>query len=393
MGVDLTPFINAVRVVQPRHQLEFELLHTPFLGPAAPASGGIQGARKVALENGWIAYVKAFEPYNVTKAHPYHGSDDPCGPLFEAVAWRLADALGGPVAQIVQPVVLRPFEEVLSSVGLGARGKTNQLAAVLPTPAAMSAAFFDCLIGQQDRNVGNFKWEPAQRRLGLFDHAFAFARHGDHFQSGVLQAQRHDSDRRRLTDWEQQALRRLLDAEDALGVAPMLPADRLAALLARAEWMLAEGEILLPATVSRCERPRGREVALKPPVSDADERGRLDLTTQVPEDPIVLRAIFYTHVFSFSQQSWHREPMALLTIDDTRAVLRGPRADEIPIDMQILDAETAEQVLFRQDPLRWLELFARDHSSGDLDVEIQVREDVHDVGEPVVEQANELVAA
>lgn len=117
----------------------------------------------MALDNGWIVYVKSFEPYNVTKASPYHGSDDPLGPLFEAVAWRLADALGGPVAQVVQPVVLRPFENVLGSLSLGALGKTNQLAAVTPMPAARAAGFFDCLIGQQDRNAGNFKWETAQR--------------------------------------------------------------------------------------------------------------------------------------------------------------------------------------------------------------------------------------
>jgi hypothetical protein len=103
--------------------------------------------------------------------------------------------------------------------------------------------------------------------------------------------------------------------------------------------------------------------------------------------------MFYTHDFSFSGRAWQREDMALLTVTDGRATLRGPCADEIPIEMCLLDAERAEQVLFRHEPLRWLELFARDHSSADLAVEIQAREDIHDVPPPVVERASELVAS
>ena len=41
------------------------------------------------------------------------------------------------------------------------------------------AAFFDALIGQQDRHSGNWLWDAPTGRLTLIDHGCSFARRGD----------------------------------------------------------------------------------------------------------------------------------------------------------------------------------------------------------------------
>ena len=39
---------------------------------------------------------------------------------------------------------------------------------------ALAAGFFDALIGNQDRRVGQFRYDEANRALGLIDHRFSF---------------------------------------------------------------------------------------------------------------------------------------------------------------------------------------------------------------------------
>ena len=45
----------------------------------------------------------------------------------------------------------------------------------------IAAAFFDSLIGQQDRHRGNYRWDATNEKLGLIDRGFAFAHAPDQY--------------------------------------------------------------------------------------------------------------------------------------------------------------------------------------------------------------------
>lgn len=245
----LDPYIAAARAVQPRHQIEFDLEHAAVVS-VAPASPGANAPLKLALDNGLTGYFKAFSAVNMMAAG-VHGHTTRMPPLLEVVAWRLADVLAPPVTEIVQPAVFRevevePGKLSLGSVSLGAYGFANQQFVFGQEALVRIAAFFDCLIGQQDRHGGNFKFEPAQFRLALFDHGFSFARAEDDCFNSEMVRVRHDAGWADLDEWEIGKLTEMLKHEDLCGIGNMLPEDRVAALKDRAERMVQTKTLLLP---------------------------------------------------------------------------------------------------------------------------------------------------
>jgi len=147
--------------------------------------------------------------------------------------------------------------------------------AALPQPGVgfdqliADAAFFDALIGAQDRHDENLRAGPTPS-LGLIDHGFAFARRGDphnpYETAGFFQrlrwGQRSFALRHgpaldysgvgplspALTSYEQVAIARLIaDTTGLLGVAELLPDDRADALRDRVQRMDRSQEILREA--------------------------------------------------------------------------------------------------------------------------------------------------
>jgi hypothetical protein len=194
--------------------------------------------------------------------------------IHEVAAWWMARELDPPWSELVAPAVwLDPPEasdiDECGPVSLGMGG-----VAALPEPGEgfdrliSDAAFFDALIGSQDRHDQNLRAaRPPQ--LGLIDHGYAFARPGDYhnaYPTAGFFLQLRFGKRRfiapgqpvldysgvgslsvGLAGHEKEALERLLaDREELLGVAPILGDDRAEALRLRAARMLQTGEVLAP---------------------------------------------------------------------------------------------------------------------------------------------------
>lgn len=192
--------------------------------------------------------------------------------INEVSAWRLARELGSPWQELVAPAVwFDPLEAIdirLSGpVLLGMGGSAG-----MPQPGdgfdqlVSDAAFFDALIGAQDRHHQNLR-AGLPPSLGLIDHGFAFARPGDFHNTyptaGFFQRLRWGQRvfplrhgpvldysavgplSPELTDYERNAIAHLLADLSALpGLAELLPDDRAAALRDRVQRMDRTQEIL-----------------------------------------------------------------------------------------------------------------------------------------------------
>src|SRR5262249_5946919 len=101
---------------------------------------------------------------------------------------------------------------------------------------AAAGAFFDALVGQQDRNDGNILWYEARRQIYLIDHGFAFARAGANSGEVILTNWRARQGDRALTPAELEALEALL-ARDLGSLTAFVEPSRTDALRGRAEQM------------------------------------------------------------------------------------------------------------------------------------------------------------
>lgn len=192
--------------------------------------------------------------------------------IHEVAAWWLARELGPPWSELVAPAVW--FDPVdasdirdCGSVSLDMSGSS-----LLPEPGdgfdqlVSDAAFFDALIGSQDRHDQNLR-AALPPRLGLIDHGYAFARVGDPHNSyptaGFFLRMRFGQRRFKvpfgperdysgigslspaLAAHEQVAVERLqADRAGLLGVAQILSEERADALRGRVERMALTGEVL-----------------------------------------------------------------------------------------------------------------------------------------------------
>jgi hypothetical protein len=113
---------------------------------------------------------------------------------------------------------------------------------------ALAAGFFDALIGNQDRHVGQFRYDEPNRVLGLLDHGFSFPVEGAYCRGAYFQQFRR-REHVRVTDEEREALTRLVDDPEILGLAGVLEPDRAERLRWRAQRMLDLGVVLLKGVV------------------------------------------------------------------------------------------------------------------------------------------------
>lgn len=238
----IDPQIAAVTAAQGTLAVERPMLDEAFSGPPAPTSTpGVNTTKRLRLADGQIVFHKPFSGVHVTNALAY-GQTDETPPLHEAVAWRLAVALGEPWEGLVATCVLREHAGELGALSLQARGWPGDPAPTLNPTWCIPAAFFDSLIAQQDRHPGNWRWDG--ERVTLIDHGYAFARPGDILNHSDLLAARHIHGAAGLLAQERDALSRLLASDDLLGMGSFLSDDRARALADRARRMLDRDEVL-----------------------------------------------------------------------------------------------------------------------------------------------------
>ncbi len=171
--------------------------------------------------------------------------------ISECAAWQLAKQLGSPWSELVVPTVMKfprdpetdaPMVGAASLFRGGEVGKRGFYDAV--PEQVSSAAFFDALIGQQDRNKGNVLWYEDRQVIYLIDHSFSFARAGANHGASDLVQWRWSRGSRRLAEAENDALRRLLESDDVLTLRRFLDPERLEALHTRARRMQETGELV-----------------------------------------------------------------------------------------------------------------------------------------------------
>ncbi|HTX10624.1 MAG TPA: hypothetical protein VME22_18515 [Solirubrobacteraceae bacterium] len=220
--------------------IEAQLLYDEIIdtGTAITGSPGSSAPPLVVLESRLSAFHKRFHDQDrvLCQQYGHHPFDVP---LNEVTAWRLAAAIGNPWRQLLPTAVLRVIDNKGGALINDKKGKVDAAVFTEAVSQVDAAAFWDALIGNQDRNMRNFRYDAAHRRLGLIDHGFVFARPGDLInRSSYFLATRLTQSKRTLTQRECDVLEALLEA-DLYGLRRVLAVDRADALQARAERMLS----------------------------------------------------------------------------------------------------------------------------------------------------------
>jgi hypothetical protein len=239
--------VDALLAQQGGNPLEDELLNAPVqVYGAMTSSPGANTTFGVWLESGIQAFHKPFSGVNVATAMAYGHHPDQV-PINECAAWRLAAGLGSPLGQVVTPCVLWSYHGEPGSLSRRLEGvnKTTEPLGAAPDQCR-AAAFFDCLIAQQDRHLGNLRWDVANRRLGLYDHGYSFAASGDYLNDTVFLAWRRAQGAQGLEQWELDALDQVLIDPGLLGLREILLPARADALESRARSMRQSEELLAP---------------------------------------------------------------------------------------------------------------------------------------------------
>ena len=232
--------VEALQAGQGSHRDERSLLGGE-VEKVTSAHGGTNETVRVQLSNGMVGYHKSFDGLNNRIARGFgQTAGQQC--VHEVAAWQLARGLGGPWDQIVPPVVVREVNGKLGSFALERPGKPGSRVDVKESPEWRSAAFFDSLIGQQDRHGSNYL--VAGDRVTLIDHGYSFARPGDYTNYSKLVSARRSEGDSRLSYDEREALTRLVASKDLFGLDHSLEPARAQALRARAQRMLDTGKIL-----------------------------------------------------------------------------------------------------------------------------------------------------
>jgi hypothetical protein len=205
---------------------------------------GVSRTHLVVLESGQAIF-KPFEGQDPNACHHY-GQTAIEAPVHEVVAWRLAHAMGEPWSQLVPAAVLRNIPDLNGGALLNYRaGGPNPEVFDRAPGQVYAAAFWDALIGQQDRHATNFRYDPVENRLATIDNAFAFAVPGALCPNALFLAWRRSDGGTMLRSGELEALEALLGS-DLHGLRDYLAPERADALEARAQGMLERHCLPLP---------------------------------------------------------------------------------------------------------------------------------------------------
>jgi hypothetical protein len=209
---------------------------------------------EVVLESGRLAYFKPLNGYQVAetalkRALTNYGHTPISTMIAECAAWQLAKNLGDPWKAMVSPTIIKAINLPGAGREVGSlclfrpgRDETRDYFRAVPEQAS-AGAFFDCLIGQQDRNWGNVLWHEIRMKIFLIDHGFAFGAAGDKRGTQELQEWRWKYGEKPLESAESDALESLLD-HDLFGLPAYLEGPRVEALKRRADQLLEGRELL-----------------------------------------------------------------------------------------------------------------------------------------------------
>ena len=210
----------------------------------AGTSPGVNRTFKATLDSGRAGYHKPFVGVSPVHAGLFQQDPDEV-PINECAAWRLAYRLGSPFLDIVAPTVLREIRGEAGSLSAAQLGFSADPWPFYEVPQlALTAAFFDSLIAQQDRHSGNYRWDGGAQKLGLIDHGYTFALPGHLVNAAWFVDWRWRLGGEALGQMEVDVLDRLLRSGDLLGLRAFLPADRADQLEDRARRMLATRSVL-----------------------------------------------------------------------------------------------------------------------------------------------------
>jgi hypothetical protein len=232
--------INNVLKLQGGHGDERELLES-IPRKSLPVAAGVNTTNCVSFgSEGMKGFHKPFGGVDQNCARAY-GQSDRVQPIHEFAAWHMARNLGERWEKLVPPCVLREIDGQMGSISYGVPGWEGYKKRA-SDDLKDDAAFFDALIGQQDRHRGNYL--GGHNTLHLIDHGFSFARPGDVRNVNHFLAERTDSGRHFLKDHETAALRKLLDSPNSFGLDGVLEPERVDAMRKRAQRMLETGTLL-----------------------------------------------------------------------------------------------------------------------------------------------------
>lgn len=245
--MDLQARINRLQELAGSTPIEDQLLHEAAIDvtPNATHDPGSMTTWLVTLESRREAIFKKLGNVKVEQARLY-SHDRVEANVHEVVAWRLAHVMGDPWDQLLPTAVLRTLGDIGPGVLCNRReGSPNRAVFYNAKTQAAAAAFWDCLVGQQDRHANQFRFDADKNRLALIDHAFAFARPGDRCHASMFLRRRKSAHEDRLTSGERAVLENLL-GDDLHGLRGILAIDRADAVEARAKRMLDTDRLLLP---------------------------------------------------------------------------------------------------------------------------------------------------
>ena len=251
--------VRRLLTLQGSHPVEHELLHAQVIAyePHSTAAAGVNSTFYVELEPDLVAFHKPHEGIVPRVARDYgHSLDTP--PISECAAWQLAKRLGAPYDRLVAVTVYRPVgpaEDDEDSWLYGSLALRHEGAAMKGHAAcrdaredALAAGFFDALIGNQDRHVGQFRYDETSATLGLIDHGFSFPVEGALCRGAYFQQFRR-REQAVITEDERDTLARLVSDPELFGLAGFLEPDRAERLRWRAQRMLDLGVVLLKGVV------------------------------------------------------------------------------------------------------------------------------------------------
>jgi hypothetical protein len=249
--VDLAEQVERLYDLQREVEPDRELLENPFEDFARRTGRETPGANDqipIYITPRIYCYFKPMNGVDATTADVF-GHTVVSATLAECAAWRLAHAIGGVFEAIVLPQLLRKFSEIDDRApGAVARRQPGKTQSDQPFSAVRelcrAAAFFDALIGQQDRNKNNWLWDGASSRFLLIDHGFAFGRPGDETLNPRFTRWRWKQGEQKLDSEELSVLDDLLGSDDLLSLRRFFDEDRCDALEARAREMRHSGTLM-----------------------------------------------------------------------------------------------------------------------------------------------------
>jgi hypothetical protein len=243
--VNIQERVNALHAAsQQGTALEQLMLKEPIFqaAPLRTANPGASTTLLVVFESRREAIFKPFEGQDLGSCAAYQQQPFEAV-LHEVAAWRLAVALGSPWDQLLPAAVFRVVQGTPGALVNRRRGKPDLDVFIDAQAQVDAAAFWDALVGQQDRHANNFRYEQESRSLALIDHGFCFAVPANPCNAEVFGDHRRSQGRISLTAAETDALTALLASSDLYGLSKYIETPRADALRKRAERMIASKEL------------------------------------------------------------------------------------------------------------------------------------------------------